>query len=100
MTDRHGELRTLIRNAAQPSDDSLVGALRELWALAPGAASAGLVLSARDQLQRMGLLNWRLSVRVERSATMEPVLPILRAGALTDGLDVETSIGPFNGYMQ
>jgi FkbH-like protein len=73
--------------------------LASAWEAGPGPALAGFVASRYDQIAgRLGLLKQRWAIL--RSYTVEPVVPILRAGAYTGGVALETHLGGFNAYAQ
>ena len=88
-------LREQARRALEQGDTSAaLAAARELWAVAPGPASAGIVAKA------MPLDAVRVKVRILRSCTVEPVVALLRAEAATYGVDLDLSLGPFNVWAQ
>jgi FkbH-like protein len=74
-------------------------ALRELWALAPGHASAAFVVPRFERL-REALPLQGSKVAILRSFTVEPVVPLLRATAFAHRLDLEVRLGEFNAYAQ
>jgi FkbH-like protein len=86
--------------------DRLIGegkspeAAQELAALwTHDTASAAFVISRFNKI-RSELNLTRCRVAFERSFTLEPLLPIIRAGALIGGIDLDVHIGPFNAYAQ
>jgi FkbH-like protein len=95
-----GEFRKDVDNAIAAGDAS--GAARMLstaWDREPGSALAGFVASRYDRIAgRLGLLNQRWAIL--RSFTVEPVLPVLKAGAYAAGVALETQLGEFNAYAQ
>lgn len=76
--------------------------MAELWATYPGPATAPLILSAFRSLKDKGTNSQLTPLRVTilRSFSVEPVVPILRAGGLLAGLDLEVNVGDFNTYSQ
>jgi FkbH-like protein len=72
-------------------------ALIRLWHEHGGPAAAGFVLSTLERLARPPLA---CRVAVMRSFTVEPLVPVLRAAAALNGIDIQTYIGPFNAYVQ
>src|ERR1019366_2960815 len=95
-----GEFRRDVDRAIAAGDAS--GAARMLasvWEVEPGSALAGFVASRYDRIAgRLGLLKLRWAIL--RSFTVEPVVPILRAGAYAGGVALETHLGEFNAYAQ
>ena len=95
-----GEFRKDVDRAIAAGDAS--GAARMLasaWELEPGSALAGFVASRYDRIAgRLGLLKQRWAIL--RSFTVEPVVPILKAGAYAGGVALETHLGEFNAYAQ
>ena len=95
-----GEFRKDVDRAIATGDAS--GAARMLasaWELDPGSALAGFVASRYDRIAgRLGLLKQRWAIL--RSFTVEPVVPILKAGAYAGGVALETLLGEFNAYAQ
>ena len=73
--------------------------LREQWQKQPNVASAAymvsLIQSFRDHLS---LVQRRLAIL--RSFTVEPVIPLLRAAAFVNGIDLNVHVGQFNAYVQ
>ena len=94
------EFRGGVDRAIAAGDAS--GAARMLasaWELAPGSALAGFVASRYDRIAGpLGLLKQRWAIL--RSFTVEPVVPILKAGAYAGGIALETHLGEFNAYAQ
>jgi FkbH-like protein len=95
-----GEFRKDVDAAIARGDAS--GAARMLasaWELDPGSALAGFVASRYDRIAgRLDLLRQRWAIL--RSFTVEPVVPILKAGAYAAGVQLETHLGDFNAYAQ
>ncbi len=95
-----GEFRKDVDRAIATGDAS--GAARMLasaWELNPGSALAGFVASRYDRIAgRLDLLKQRWAIL--RSFTVEPVVPILKAGAYAGGVALETLLGEFNAYAQ
>ncbi len=74
-------------------------ALAEMWRSQPNAASAAYVLS-RFQAIRDHLPMRSCRIALLRSFTVEPLVPLLRAEALINGVDAAVQIGDFNAYAQ
>ncbi|MGD0777779.1 MAG: HAD-IIIC family phosphatase [Candidatus Solibacter sp.] len=95
-----GEFRANVDRAIAAGDAS--GAARMLasaWEREPGSAMAGFVASRYGRIAgRLGLLQQRWAIL--RSFTVEPVLPVLKAGAYAAGIALETHLGEFNAYAQ
>jgi FkbH-like protein len=95
-----GEFRKDVDGALARGDAS--GAARMLasaWELDPGSALAGFVVSRYDRIAgRLGLLRQRWAIL--RSFTVEPLVPVLKAGAYAAGVALETHLGEFNAYAQ
>jgi len=73
--------------------------LAEFWAREPGAASAGFVVSRFEKLRgTQRLIPFRLAI--ERSFTVEPAIPLLRAEAFAAGIDLSVQVGNFNACAQ
>ena len=73
--------------------------LASAWELEPGSALAGFVASRYDRIAgRLGLLTQRWAIL--RSFTVEPLLPLLKAGAYAAGIALEIHLGEFNAYAQ
>ena len=94
------EFRQEVDGAIARGDAS--GAARLLaaaWESDPGSALAGFVASRYDRIAgRLGLLRQRWAIL--RSFTVEPVVPLLKAGAYAAGVALETHLGEFNAYAQ
>src|SRR5947209_12088539 len=83
--------------------DEAVGAARarlaELWRQEPDVSVAGFVVSRYGRLgNRARLVSSRVAIL--RSFTVEPAMPLLRAAALVDGIDLNVQVGGFNTYAQ
>ena len=95
-----GEFRKDVDGTIARGDAS--GAARMLasaWELDPGSALAGFVASRYDRIAgRLNLLRQRWAIL--RSFTVEPVVPVFRAGAYAVGVALETHLGEFNAYPQ
>jgi FkbH-like protein len=95
-----GEFRKEVDGAIARADAS--GAARMLasaWESDPGSALAGFVASRYDRIAgRLDLVRQRWAIL--RSFTVEPVVPVFRAGAYAGGVALETHLGEFNAYAQ
>ncbi len=73
--------------------------LADLWRQEKGAASAGFVTARFEKLRpALSLLPYRVALL--RSFTVEPLVPMLRAGGFCAGMDLEVHLGEFNAYAQ
>jgi FkbH-like protein len=73
--------------------------LAELWSKDPSSSTAGFVTSRYESLRReLKLKPYRLAIL--RSFTVEPLVPLVRAGAFTYGIDLTVQVGDFNAYAQ
>jgi FkbH-like protein len=73
--------------------------LSALWEREAGPALAGFVVSAYERLRnRIELKPHRCAIL--RSFTVEPIVPILKACALSSGINLTIHIGEFNAYAQ
>src|ERR1017187_1126302 len=95
-----GEFRKDVDGAIARGDASgAAGMLASVWELDPGSALAGFVASRYDRIAgRLDLLRQRWAIL--RSFTVEPVVPVFRAGAYAGGVALETHLGEFNAYAQ
>lgn len=74
-------------------------ALAELWRKQPTPATAAYVLTRHEHLRHhLRLSLCRLTIL--RSFTVEPVVPLLRAAAFINGIDLTVHVGEFNTYAQ
>ena len=73
--------------------------LRRLWWEERDSGTAGFIVG-RYQKIRDQLAHVRTRVAILRSFTVEPIVPLLRAGAAIAGIDVEVQLGEFNAYAQ
>jgi FkbH-like protein len=73
--------------------------LARLWRQDPGLSTASFVGSCYEKLRpHISLVPCRLALL--RSFTVEPVVPLLRAAAFIQGIDLQVYIGEFNTYAQ
>ncbi|MAE66237.1 MAG: hypothetical protein CMJ18_18355 [Phycisphaeraceae bacterium] len=87
------------RLIAEGDEAGAAAGLRGLWREEPGPAAAGFVLSRFEKLrERLDLPVMR--VALARSFTVEAAAPLLRAGALSAGIDAQVQVGEFNAYVQ
>jgi FkbH-like protein len=71
--------------------------LVEHWAATKGSAAAAFVLARTPRLGALAPTR-KLRMFVSRSMTVEPVLPILRAGAALHGIDLDLRLGEFGTF--
>ena len=70
-----------------------------LWDKEPGSATASFIAATFDRLRpHLDLTAHRCAIL--RSFTVEPLVPLLRAAALTAGIDLSVHLGEFNTYAQ
>lgn len=74
-------------------------AIKELWRMAPTSATAAWIVSKTCGVEPH-LASAQHRVAILRSFTVEPAVPLLRAAALTHGIDLKTYVGAFNNWMQ
>ena len=75
------------------------GLVRVLWEQEGGAALAGFVVSIFGKIAgNLDLTPHRCAIL--RSFTVEPIVPVLKACALTSGVDLAVLAGDFNAYPQ
>ena len=73
--------------------------LAELWNRETTASTASFIVSRYEQLRpKLNLLPYRLAVL--RSFTVEPIVPLMRAGAFLAGIDVAVQASDFNAHVQ
>jgi FkbH-like protein len=73
--------------------------LGELWQKEASPSTAGFVVSRYERLRScVSLLSHRAFIL--RSFTIEPVIPLLRAAAFVNGIDLIVQTGDFNAYAQ
>jgi FkbH-like protein len=73
--------------------------LSQLWHLAPTMATASYLLNCWSRFQgKVPMVPYRLTLL--RSFTVEPLIPLLRAGAFAGAIDLTVTIGDFNTYAQ
>jgi HAD superfamily phosphatase (TIGR01681 family) len=96
--------RTDLRQQAEQLIDAgdFAGAytlLKAIWQEQPGPASARYLLSkSREIAAKVPLINCRVALL--RSFTVEPIIPLLQAAALVQGIEIEIYLSDFNTYAQ
>ena len=75
------------------------GLLAGYWQANPGPAAASFVLSQFEKL-RTAVGAPTLRVAILRSFTVEPLVPLLRAAAAANRIDLQVYVGGFNTYAQ
>ena len=74
-------------------------ALARIWSQQPTSATAGYIVSCCERLRdHLPLTTCHLAIL--RSFTVEPVVPLLRAAAFANGIDLTIQVGDFNTYVQ
>ena len=99
MADDHGSSLRENIDAAIAADDAVTARelIGRLWRQRPGPAVAGFV---NGRLAKLTPSPNSATVAILRSFTVEPIVPILRAAAAVNGLDLSVHIGDFNTYAQ
>lgn len=73
--------------------------LTDFWLGTGGSAEAGFVVSRFEKLlPHLAMVSYRLAIL--RSFTVEPLVPLLRAGAFSGGINLTVHLGDFNSYAQ
>src|SRR6187401_3432064 len=95
-----GEFRkTVDRTIAAGDQRAAAHMLASAWSSDPGSALAGFVASRYERIAPgLGMLRKRLAIL--RSFTVEPLVPLLKSGAYSAGIALDTQIGEFNSYAQ
>jgi FkbH-like protein len=70
-----------------------------LWRKKGGPALAPFILSRFKQVRRT-LPSQACRMSILRSFTVEPIVPVLRAAAAVNGIDLAIHVGEFNAYAQ
>lgn len=84
---------------AEQQHGAALAQLRAFFRQSPTQSNAQFVLDRAAKIDaRRSIVTCRLFVL--RSFTIEPMLPLLRASAFLNGLDVQTQVGDFNAYAQ
>jgi len=101
MVDNNGVLhRHTIDAAISESKWTLAeGALRSLWREKPNAATARYITQAFEKM-RANIAFAPCRIKILRSFTLEPIVPILKAAAFTHRLDLNAEMGGVNSYTQ
>lgn len=73
--------------------------LSQLWHVDCSPAAAAFIVSRFEQL-RSRLSTVSCKVAILRSFTIEPVVPLARAGAAIAGIDLQIQVSDFNAYAQ
>ena len=73
--------------------------LSEMWRAQGSAANAGFIAARYDRIREgLGLRPCRLAFL--RSFTVEPIVPLLKAGAYVNGIALDVHLGEFNAWAQ
>ncbi len=97
------DLRRDLDQAIESKDAALARALMaELWFTYPGPASAPIIQSGFQTLNSIekGVAINPQKISVLRSFSVEPVIPILKAAAQLNHVELEVTVGEFNTYAQ
>jgi FkbH-like protein len=74
-------------------------ALERLWTIHPSAALAAYVSAGFERLRGRFAFH-RCRVAILRSFTLDPVIPLLRAAAWVNGIELTAELGEFNAFAQ
>ncbi|MEZ5353283.1 MAG: HAD-IIIC family phosphatase [Bryobacteraceae bacterium] len=74
-------------------------AIDRMWASGASPATASFLVRCLDKIRGQAPLV-PFKIRILRSFTVEPAVPLLRAGALAGGIDLTVDLGEFNAYAQ
>lgn len=99
MTDRDQLRQQVEADLAAGQFAGAQAGLERLWRGHAGPALAGFVNGRYERLRGHSAFH-PLRVAVLRSFTVEPVLPLLRAAAWTERLDLDVKAGEYNAYAQ
>lgn len=73
--------------------------LNKLWRATGDAATASFVVTRYEKVRaHVTLAPARMAIL--RSMTVEPIVPMLRAGAFVSGIGLDVYLGDFNAYVQ
>ncbi len=93
------DLRREIDAAVESSPALAASRLRQFWKNQSDLSAAMFVCGRFEKLRgKLSLTPQRLFLL--RSFTVEPIVPLLRAGAFCLGIDLSVQIGDFNAYSQ
>lgn len=94
------DLRQEIDRLIAESEASMASnLLAELWARENSPSTASFVVSRHEQLRpNLNLLPYRVAIL--RAFTVEPIIPLMRAGAFVAGMDVTVQPSEFNAHVQ
>ena len=95
------DLRTEIDSCIASGDvEQACRFLDELWRKEHGGAASAAFLVSRWERMRGKVPLVAKRVAFLRSFTLEPAIPLLRAEAYANGIDLDVRIGDFNAYSQ
>lgn len=100
MTEESKDLRQQIDELLESGSWTQASVmLATVWQQHPGPSVAAYIVSCFEQMRpHVSLMPYRLAVL--RSFTVEPVVPLLRAAAFINGIDLTVHVGAFNHYAQ
>ncbi|MEP7340248.1 MAG: HAD-IIIC family phosphatase [Acidobacteriota bacterium] len=99
MSDQQNLRKQIEEHLAREEWFAARDTLTVLWRQQPAPATANFVIGRFDNLRaRISMTPCRLAIL--RSFTVEPLVPLLRAGAFTGGIDLTVEVGDFNAYAQ
>ena len=97
-TEPIADLRQRVEQAIERGHaPEAAGYLDRLWQTHPGPGTAHFVVS---RFRSLDLPLTPVKLALLGSFTVEPFVPLLRAGAYVSGIDLKIHVGAFNAYMQ
>jgi FkbH-like protein len=95
-TDRREQINEVLQLGQWAKASAM---LAELWRQQPVMTNAAYIISRYEQMNsEFPMTPYRLALL--RSFTVEPLVPLLRAGAFASGVNLTVHIGDFNSYAQ
>src|SRR5664279_933783 len=96
----NGEFRADVDRAIAKGDTAEAARmLASAWEREPASALAGFVVSRYERIAgNLGFLKQRWAIL--RSFTVEPIVPVFKAGAYAAGVALDVHLGEFNTYAQ
>lgn len=89
----------IARHMAEGRWSHALAALGELWRREPSPAAAAYVIACCERIRPHAPMT-PCRVAILRSFTVEPFVPLLRAGAFAGGIDLTVKTGEFNSWAQ
>jgi len=99
MSDPRNQRQQIEDHVAREEWFAARDALIALWRQQPSPATANFVIARFEKLRgQLPLTPCRLAIL--RSFTVEPLVPLLRAGAFAGSIDLSVQVGDFNAHAQ